>query len=167
MWLEKAASVMERGLAPLTTIVGRIGAGFIALMMLMTVADIIGRKSFNQPVVGAYELSELMLVVVAFFSMANCEFIGGHVTIGVLVSRLRQKPQTIIDSLMYFLFLVISCLLTWRLFVYAMAEVGGQITNVLELPIYPAIFAAAFGCALFSLVIVMRLFIFLDGALKK
>lgn len=167
MWLTKTANVMERGLSPFTNVVGRIGAGFIAIIMLITVADIIGRRAFGRPVGGAFELSELMLVIVVFGSMASCELIRGHITVGLIVSRFRQRTQDIIDSLMYLLFLAISCLITWQLFVHAMREMGGQVTAVLQVPVFPAIFIAAFGGLLLSLLILMNLLPFIAGALKK
>jgi len=35
---------MEKGLSPLMPVVGNIGSGVIALMMLLTVGDIVGRR---------------------------------------------------------------------------------------------------------------------------
>ena len=112
MWLKKAANFVERGLSPLTRVVGNIGAGIIAVMMLLTVTDVVGRRVFNQSVSGAYELSELMLIIVVFFSMVHCQFLKGHITIDLVVTRLRPRTQHIIDSIMYVFFLVTLCLLT-------------------------------------------------------
>ncbi len=167
MWLTKTANVLEKGLSPLITVVGRIGAAFIAVIMLITVVDVIGRRAFGQPIGGAFELSELMLIIVVFGSMASCELLRGHVTIGLVVERFRQRTQGIIDSLMYLLFLVISVLITWRLFVHAIREIGGQLTAVLQVPIYPFVFIAFLGGILLSLVILMHLLQFVIGTLKK
>jgi len=168
VWLGKAANFIGRGLSPLTTVVGNIGAGTIAVMMLLTVGDVVARRLFNQPILGAYELSEFMLVIVVFFTMASCESRRGHITIGLLVSGLRQRAQNVIDSVMYVFFLVMFCLFTWRLFLYAMQEWRrGLISAVLGVPIFPFIFVAALGCALLSLVVLMHLLLFLAGALKK
>jgi len=167
MWLRKAANLMERGLLPFTTILGNIGAGIIGMMMLLTVADVTGRYVFNQPIFGAHEISEFMLVIVVFFTMAHCELLRSHVTIGLVVSRLRQRTQDSIDSIMYVFFLTASCWLTWQLCLYAKAEWHGQISRELGIAVLPFISVAAFGCAVLSLVILMHLLLFLAGILKR
>ncbi len=168
MWLRKTASFMERWLSPLTTVVGNIGSGVIALMMLITVADVIGRRIFNQPIPGAMELSIFMMVIVVFFSIAYCEFRRGHIAIGLVVSRLRQSSQVIIDSLMYILFLATFGWLTWQLCLYAIdVWRNNTVSGVLEVPTFPFIFVAAFGCALLSLVVIMHLLIFLTRVASK
>ena len=168
MLLKKAANFIDRGLSPLIPVVGNIGAGIIAVMMLLTVSDVVGRRFFNQPVHGAYELSEYMLVIVAFFSIAYCQFLRGHIRIELVVSRLRQKSQDVINGIMYVFFLATFCLLAWRLCLYAMEDwQSGLVSGVLEVPTFPFIFVAALGCALLSLVVLMHLLLFLAEALKK
>ncbi len=167
MRLAKLTSSIEKGISPFITVVGRIGAAFIAFIMLLTVVDIIGRRAFSHPIGGAFELSELMLVIVAFGSMAYCELIRGHVTIDLVVSRFRQRTQSIINSLMYLGFLIISSLIAWQLFVYATREIGGQVTAVLQVPIYPFVYIAALGSVLLSLVILVHLVDFIAGAVKR
>ena len=138
------------------------------MMMLLTVTDVVGRRAFNQPVYGAYEISEFMLVIVVFFSIVHCEFLKGHVTIDLVVSRFRQRTQDIIDTIMYLIFLVTSCLLIWRLWLYGTAVLRNNIVSgVLEIPVYPFVFVAALGCVLLSVVVLMRLLLFLAGVLKR
>ena len=159
---------MERVISPLLNLFSKIGGGFIFVMMLLTVTDVVGRRAFNQPVYGAYEISEFMLVIVVFFSIVHCEFLKGHVTIDLVVSRFRQRTQDIIDTIMYLIFLVTSCLLIWRLWLYGTAVLRNNIVSgVLEIPVYPFVFVAALGCVLLSVVVLMRLLLFLAGVLKR
>lgn len=168
MWIRKAANFIDKGLSPLIPFVGGIGAGIIALMMLLTVGDVAGRRIFNRPVPGAYELGSYMLVIVTFSSIVYCQFLRGHVRIDLVVSRLRQRTQDVINSIMYVFFLVAFCLLTWRLCLYAMGDWrAGIISGVLEVPTFPFIFVAALGCALLSLVVLMHFLLFLAESLKK
>lgn len=167
MRLSKATDFIGRVLSPLVSAVGKIGAGIIAVMMLLTVVDVVGRRFFNHPVAGAYELSGFMMVIVVFFSMAGCQLLKGHITIDIVVSKLRQRTQNIIDSLMYVFFLMMFGVLTWRLCIYAIQETGGTISGTLAIPVFPFIYLAALGSALLSLVVLMHLLLFLAGALKK
>ena len=167
MWFETIIKAIERGISPLISIVVYIGSSMIALMMFLTVADVIARGFFDKSVYGAYELSEFMLVIVVFFSMAGCQLFKGHITIDLVVSRFPQRARDIIDSIMYVVFLIMFCIFTWVLTDYAIREIGGDISGMLHIPVFPFIFMAALGSALFSLVILMHLLIFLAGALKK
>ena len=49
------------GCLPIITVVGRIGAAFIVVLMLLTVVDVISRRAFDQPISGSIELSEMMV----------------------------------------------------------------------------------------------------------
>jgi TRAP-type C4-dicarboxylate transport system permease small subunit len=149
-------------------IAGNIGGFVLALMMLLTVADIIGRHAFNQPIYGALEISEFMLVIVVFFSAAHCEFHRGHVSIGLFVDRLGRRAQSILDSIVYFLFLATFCWLTYQLGIYATEAFQSNIVSgSLGVSKFPFIYIATFGCALLSLFVLVHFLLFLAGALKK
>lgn len=168
MRLMETAELIERKLTPVSKASGTIGASIIGFMMLLTVADIIGRYVFNQPIYGALEVSEFMLVIVVFFSAAHCEFTKGNVAIGLFVDRLGRRAQYIIDSIMYFIFLGTFCWLTYKLGIYA-TEVFQRniVSGSLEIPRYPFIYLASLGCALLSLFVLVHFLLFLAGALKK
>ena len=167
MRLRQGSDFIRRVFLPLIHIIRNIAGSVIVAMMLLTVADVVSRYFFNSPILGAYELSNFMLVIAVFFSMVCCEFTKGHITIGLVVSRLGQRRQAVIDSIMYFLYLVTFCLLTWRLCVYAFSEIGGFLSRSLNIPVFPFVFIAALGSALLSLMVLMHFLIFLAEALRK
>lgn len=168
MWLRKVASLMNRGLLPLTGGASRTGAGFLAVMMLLTVVDVVGRRLFNHPQRGTLELSELMLIRSISLSIAHAELQRMHIKIDLVVERFRPRLQHVTDGIMYVFCLVTSVLLTWQLCVDALAQWhSGLTTGTLDLPIFYFIFIAALGFALFSLAILVNLLLFLAEALKR
>lgn len=168
MWLRKAAGLINRGLSPLTGGASRIGSGFLAVMMLLTVVDVVGRRLFNHPQPGSLELSELMLVILISLGIAHAELRRRHITIDLMVERFRPRLQGVVNGTMYVFYLVTSVLLTWRLYVDGVAQWHtGLATGTLDLPIFYFIFVAALGFALFSLAILVNLLLFLAEALKK
>lgn len=167
MGLRKVTDFMERGLSPLVSVVGNLGAGLIAVMMLLTVVDVVGRRFFHHPLTGAYELSEYLMVIVVFFSMVGCQLLKGHITIDLVVDKFRQRTRNIIDSIMYVFFLMMFGVLTWRFVLDAIRETGGSTSGVLNIPDFPFLYLAALGSALLSLVVLMHLFLFLAGAVQK
>jgi len=167
MQINRFADSMVKVLSPVTDILSKIGSGVLVLMVIITVADVIGRKLFNLPVKGAYELGEMLLVVVVFLNLPNTEMQEGNVTIDILFVRFGQKAKRIIESLMYVLFLVMSVLFTWQLFVLASDEASGGFTSTtLNIPTSPVIFIGAFGCGILTLVVFARLIILMCGGRK-
>jgi TRAP-type C4-dicarboxylate transport system permease small subunit len=163
----KLAGFTERVLSPVTKLFSKIGSGILVVMVLITVADVLGRKFLNLPVKGSYELGEMLLVIVVFFNLPNTEIRDGNVSIDILFIRFGQRTQRIIQSLMYILFLVISILLAWQLFVLASDEWSeGFTTTVLKIPTSPVIFLAALGCVLLSFVVLARLLLIMCGDRK-
>jgi TRAP-type C4-dicarboxylate transport system permease small subunit len=157
MWLRKAASSLEHVLSPVMSSVGLIGSIVTALAMLLIVADVFGRRFFNQPITGTLEINEFMLVIITFCTIAFCQFIKGHVTIDILVERLSQKTQNIIDSI-----------ISWQLYLHAFTILKQQTTSgTLQIPVYPFAFIAAIGCTLLCLVVLMHLFMYLTKVVEK
>ncbi len=168
MWIKKVANALERAITPIIPVIGNIGAFVIAIAMFLTVADVFGRRFLNHPVSGSYEISEMLLVIVIFSTIAYCQLLRGHVTIDLLVARLNQKAQDIINSIVYIVFLATFGILSWQLYVYAV-EVFKQnwVTGTILLPVYPFAFIASIGCALLCLVVFMHLTMFLAKAVEK
>ena len=168
MWLKKAANCLDNAISPVIPVFGNIGSVVIALIMLLTVADVVGRRVFNQPVTAAYEVNGLLLVIAVFFTIAHCQFLKGHVTIELVVSRLRQRTQDIIDSALYFFFLVTFGLITRQLWLHALKILKDNVTSgTIDLPVSPFAFVATLGFALLCLVVLAHLLIFLSRAIGK
>ncbi len=165
MWLRELIGVLEKILARIMPVMHSIGAYLIVAMMLITVVSVFGRRFFDAPIPGAYELTEFMMVIVVFFAIANCEFTRGHITIDILVNRFGKKNQAITNSIMYFLTLSAVVILTWRLFIDGATE--NHITAVLSINIFPFIYIAALGSACLSLIVLMHFLEFIVEVLKK
>lgn len=168
MWLNKTAEFMNKGLSPFAKVIGAIGAGFIGLMMMVTVIDVAGRRFFNAPLTGSMDLSILMMVVVVFSSIAYCELGKGHIVIDLIVPRLQKRTQAFINSFMYLLFLLFFAWATWRIFIRALELLRNEtVSATLEIPVFPFMFVATLGCALLSLLVLMHLLTYVAGVAKK
>jgi TRAP-type C4-dicarboxylate transport system permease small subunit len=166
--MKKIAALLAQILSPVMPVVGYIGSGVVALAMLSIVADVTGRRFFNQPVTGTLEMNEFMLVIIMFFTIAYCQFLKGHVTIDLLVDRLSKKAQNILDILIYIVFFVTSGLLSWQLYIQGLTILGQHTTSgTLLIPVFPFAFIAAIGCTLLCLVVLMQLLVYLVKAVEK
>lgn len=166
--LDKAAKWVERFISPLIGIVHKVGLVVLLLMMFLTVGDVVGRKFFDAPISGTFELTTFMLALVVFFSIAYTQVRKGHISIDVVVSRFSKRAQAVIDSITYFLSLGLFSLVTWQSAVHANRLFEGHnVSGVLSWPVYPFVIAVAIGSLLFSLVLVVNLFSSLAKAVKR
>lgn len=92
----------------------RIATGIIMLMMFLTTADVAGRYLFNSPVIGAYEISSMMLVGVVFLGLAYVQSKKGHVKVEAATFWMPKRVQIALDIFGGLVGLVIMGLLTWR-----------------------------------------------------
>ncbi len=134
-----------------------VGQYVLMLMMLLTSADVCGRYFFNRPLLGAYDLTQLMMVVMVFFCIAYTQVKKGHVGITIIVDRLSEKNQAVIESVGYFLGLVLFSILAWQNIVKAnLMRMGGATTASIEIPTYPFFLVIAFGSLLMCLVLLLE-----------
>ena len=107
----------------------------LIVMMALTVIDVIGRYGFNAPLIGATELTELLLVSVVFIGLPAVSMDDGHVSVDLFVSKM---PVWIQPFRRIFVALVSSgvlAMVAWRLWVQGDQISGyGGVTNSLRLP---------------------------------
>src|SRR4030042_391852 len=93
--LTRAASKGESWLPSTNRVMVYIAAFALTGMMLLTVADVVGRYFFNRPIRGAYELVGFLLVWAGSWGMGYCQIKRGHIRVDFIMQRLSQKNQAI------------------------------------------------------------------------
>ena len=106
-----------------------------AAMMLLTSADALLRYTINQPIIGAYEVTEKYLMVAAIFLGMSYAYRGGaFIRVTFLVDRLPRPLRLAADAIAYLACLVTMVVLLWATGLQAMREFGGS-TTLATLPI--------------------------------
>ncbi len=157
MILDKAARRLESVVKPVSRVLNIVGVGILMVMMFLTVTDVCLRVSINEPIVGAYEISSFLQVILIFFGLAYTEVVKGHIQIDVITTHLPQKVQAALDSLFYIVGIGILSLIVWQNFnVGTMKWIAKEITGI-PLPVGPFHFVIVLGTALFCLVLLINL----------
>lgn len=86
----------------------------IVLILLIGAADTIGRAFWNEPVMGAVEISEALLAVTIFAALAYVQKQGGHVVVDIFSSNYGPRLARVATVLMLALTLAALIFLTWR-----------------------------------------------------
>jgi TRAP-type C4-dicarboxylate transport system permease small subunit len=90
----------------------------VCLMMFLTFADVLGRYVFGAPLVGAYEVTEILMGLMIFGGLPLVSAARGHISVDFLSGALPPKLKTIqsiwVDAVCGFL----SGVLAWRAWLY-------------------------------------------------
>jgi len=75
-----------------TTWLARAAAAGLAAMMLLTFVDVAGRAC-NRPIVGAVEVTELLMGSLIFLGIGYTTFHRGHIRVDVVIPCLPRRIQ--------------------------------------------------------------------------
>lgn len=130
------------------------GVSAVALLavMLLTVADVVGRWLLNQPAQGTVELTQLALVAIVFLALGRVEDRGEHIAVDLVVDRLPRRWWRAARVVAGLVSVVVVTLVTWQLYEFAgRMRTGDYVTGVLAIPIYPVALLAVAGALAYAL----------------
>lgn len=147
-----------------------IAAVVLAGMMLLTVADVVGRYFFNSPIKGTWELVGLLLICAGTWGLGYCQMQRGHISISIILQRFSQRGKALILSFTYLVGFAGFSLICWRMFLLAKKYFlldKGNVTDTLELPTAPFMLALSIGAGLIALVLIIDLIRSFTNVVRK
>ena len=152
-------SALAWPISGLTHIITGVGAAALTGLVFFTFVDVVLRYIFNRPTVGGFEISEYATAVIVAASIAYTTYKKGHIGVDLLVQKLPLRAQEVLNTLTWFLGLMLFVLITWQTVVYAL-ELGKtfQASASLQIPTPPFVLMVAVAGAATSLVIGVDLF---------
>lgn len=135
-----------------------LGAGVVLLGLLgLVLFDVIMRYVLRLPFLGAYEMSELAMVLIVFLALPYCAATGGHVAVDVLSPVLDRPGLRWLNVLNHLAGAALMAVIAWQATLYAMVSATrGEATNMLKIPKYPFELVTAVCAALFALVLLVQ-----------
>ena len=122
----------------------------LTLMMLITVADVVGRF-FKHPIFGSVELVGFFAVAVAAAALPHTYKVGGHVGVEIITRLLPRKIRLLLDLFTRILTLILFSVVAWQMFVYAKdMQQAGEVSMNLEFPLHYIVLVLAVSLAFFS-----------------
>ncbi|WP_419660966.1 DctQ2: C4-TRAP dicarbooxylate transporter [Desulfosarcina variabilis str. Montpellier] len=136
----------------LSTYLSYIGNIALALMMLLTTADVLGRYFFNAPVLGAYEITEYLMLIMVFSFLALAQSQKAHINVDIVFNRLPAWLQQICERFNHIVCLLVMILVTWKS-AQRIAELKttGEASLLLKIPDYPFAIFLVIGCLVFCI----------------
>jgi len=144
----ESGSTILKMLQRLSTGLAYLGCLALFSMMCLTILDVAGRYIFNKPILGAYELTEYLVLILIFSFLAYAQARKSHVSVDLFMVFFPAKFKIVIEMLNHLACLAVMILITWMGFEKAveMMETGESSPN-LALPAYLFVFFLVIGCA--------------------
>lgn len=140
------AGVLDRFVSGLAIMAGLL----TAVMMAVTVIDVVGRNAFNRPLFGAFETTELLMVTIVFLALPFVTWRREHIAVTLIYAAFPARLQSFITGLGEIVAAIACGLLSWRAWLYAERLLGvGERTLELGVPrgLIPVGIALVLACA--------------------
>jgi TRAP-type C4-dicarboxylate transport system permease small subunit len=148
-------------------IVGFVALIAIVIMMMLTTADVILRYLFDSPILGSFEMTELLMVSIAGLTLAWCTLKSGHIRVDIIINMFSKKTNRTIDVVNYILTGVICAFIVPALINrYIEGEKLDVRTYVLKIPEGPFVLLLSFGYLLMFLVLIVKTIKSISGEKK-
>jgi TRAP-type C4-dicarboxylate transport system permease small subunit len=130
---KRPLTFIDRLLVPLLRYVA---AAFLAALMLLTCADVVGRYFLNRPINGAFELTEMLLAALIFAGLPLVTLRNEHVMVNLFDTITPKWVLRLQHSIASFIGAVCTGFLAWHMWLGAerMRE-AGETTAQLKIPV--------------------------------
>ncbi|MDR1246725.1 MAG: TRAP transporter small permease [Clostridiales Family XIII bacterium] len=130
---------------------------FLFANVLLIVVNIVMRRFFNAPIVGATEIIRYISLVAAGLSLAQNEWIDGNITMSLIHEKLKVKSANRLRAVTNSIVSLIFILITYLLYI----QVSDKIVNLdvsyeLQIPVWIPALVLAFGFTLLTVSIIIK-----------
>jgi TRAP-type C4-dicarboxylate transport system permease small subunit len=110
-------------------------------MMTLTFVDVVARYVFNRPLRGAFEITELLLLVLIFAGLPLVTHAGEHVTMDLIDRFLGARERRLARRLVELICAALTFLLAWLMWIRAgRIAAYGDTTDVLRIEVGPFVY---------------------------
>ena len=135
-----------------------LGGGAVLLGMLgLVIFDVVMRYLLRLPFLGAYEMTELAMVLIVFLALPYCAATGGHVAVDALSPILDRPGLRWLNAIIHAAGAVLMAVIAWQATLYAIVSgQRGEATNTLKIPKQPFELVTAVCALLFAVVLLVQ-----------
>ena len=145
--LEKQLRIIES----ISGILYLLGAVAICFLFLLMFGDVSGRFLFNSPIKGTAEISEYLLVAIAFLSLGYAQLKGIHISVETFVILFPKRVRIVLNIVFSLVAMTFFVVMTLQIAERAYLDWANKILlsrTTVRLPVWWPSFLAALGCAL-------------------
>ena len=133
------------------------GGAVLMGLMALVVFDVVMRYVLHIPFLGAYEMTELALVLIVFLGLPYCALTDGHVVVDWLDPLLNRPSLRWLHAIVAAVGAATCAVMSWETARYALAgKARGEATNMLKIDLFPFELLAAASLALLCVVLLIQ-----------
>jgi len=141
-------------------VLGIAASALLSCLMLVTFVDVVARYLFNRPIRGAFEITELLLLVLIFAGLPLVSHADEHVTMDFIDRMLPARAVPVLIRVVHAFVAAVFFFLTWQVLIKAGRISGyGDTTDVLRILVGPFVYFMAAMICLTALVHVFKVFV--------
>lgn len=145
------------------------GAVSVLVMMLLGTADVVG-SAIGFPFPGAFELAEILMVIVVVSALVKVQARNGHIRIELLFERCPAKVQRALTFFSLIAGLLFFSFVSWRTWLAALSSLAVReygVSLALHVPKYPSKMALAIAFSLLSLQLLLQIWQQVDSSIGE
>jgi TRAP-type C4-dicarboxylate transport system permease small subunit len=140
-------------------VLGSAAAVLLFGMMVLTFVDVVARYLLNKPIRGAFEVTELLLLVLIFAGLPLVSHADEHVTMDFIDRILPPAALRMLVRIVHAACAAIMFFLTWQVWIKAGKIMGyGDTTDVLRIVVGPFVYFMDAMIALTGLIHLYKVF---------
>jgi TRAP-type C4-dicarboxylate transport system permease small subunit len=148
----RSARLIKRIIEAASYLLAAVAAAVLAAMMFLMVADVVFRYVFNKPILGAFELTEFMMIILVFFSIGYAQVRKAHINVDVFATRFPERIRELFSAFGSLLGFCLFSLMFWQAIGHALRIMrAGQRSIDLGIPVFLFSLLAAIGIGIFCL----------------
>ena len=129
-------------------------------LMVLTFFDVLGRYLLNRPIKGAFELTELGLLVLIFAGLPLVSHADEHVTMDFIDKALSPRALDVLGRTVNAICAGIMFFVAWLIWIKAgRISAAGDYTDTVHIPYGPFVYFMSAMIALTGLVHLYRIFV--------
>ena len=147
----------ERGIKRVAKVFNDIAGWAVVAAMVLVVINVILRRVFKSPLLGAYEFTGFLTAVIVGFSIAFCLVLDAHISIDFITQKFSKKAQNIIGLVTNSMMFLMMGAFTWFLFGYATKLLkSNSVSPTTQFPFYIVVYIVAVCFIILCLVLLVR-----------
>ena len=167
-WLKTLVYRTESAVTQVSRALNVIGIIGVATLMLLITSHVLGRYFFNRPITGTVDISQYVMIIAVFGSVAYCAVVRGHVSVDLLVSRFPHKAQAITDLITGLAGLALLSFMVWVSADKLMLSwARGEVSLTIGIPAWPFRTVLLIGIVMFALVLLIHIIRLVASLVKK
>jgi TRAP-type C4-dicarboxylate transport system permease small subunit len=150
----------------------------MAAMMFLTFFDVAGRQiggwsfvarhtSFFKSIIGSYEITGFMMLLLISFGLAYCALFKGHIRVDLVLQYTPKKVSLWFDAFASGIACIFYAFLVWQSWLTAWDYLADKSSSsVLIVPLYPFVFLLVIGASFLVLAFFRDFLQSIDEAIK-